>query len=121
MTATLSPAVATRPTVPPTIGVDPGQRWVGLAVRIDGRCLDATILDRGPTTRERGRYLGQQETKLATRLLDTVALLMDRHHDQAAEASRCWQADWPEGMPWRIAVEGIVPTCYGNPARSEER
>jgi hypothetical protein len=109
VTATLPTAVATRPTVPPTIGADPGQRWIGIVARIDHLCLDATTLDRGPYDPE-DLYLGQDEPALAEELLTAIYAMMAKHHDRALEAARHWRAAWPEGMPWRIAVEGLVVT-----------
>jgi hypothetical protein len=98
----------------PTIGVDPGERWVGLAVRIDGRCLDAVTLDRGPApTKEQlasgGRYLGQEQAELADRLLSFVDALMVRHQAHAETAAAGWDVG-AGTLPWRVAVEGIVVT-----------
>lgn len=92
----------------PTIGIDPGQRWIGLAARIDGRCLDAATLDRGRLpARGEEHYLGCHETVLAARLLDVVDLMMRRHLEAAEEAAVGW--DVPRlDLPWRVAMEGIV-------------
>jgi hypothetical protein len=94
----------------PTIGVDPGQRWVGIAARIDGRCLDATTFDRGRLpARGEEHYLGPAEAALAARLLDVIDAMMRRHQPAAEQAAAGW--DVPRlDLPWRIALEGIVVT-----------
>jgi hypothetical protein len=94
----------------PTIGIDPGQRWIGLAVRVDGRCLDAATLDRGPVpAKDEERYLGEAEADVATRLLDVIDAMMRRHLEAAEEAARGW--DVPRlDLPWRVAMEGVVVT-----------
>jgi hypothetical protein len=100
----------------PTIGIDVGERWVALAARIDGRCLDATTLDRGRLpARGEERYFGQSETEKADQLLlTTVDLIMRRHLEEAEEAAQEW--DVPRlDLPWRVAVEGIVvPKIWRN-------
>jgi hypothetical protein len=94
----------------PTIGVDPGQRWVGLAARIDGACLDAATLDRGraPAKGEE-RYLGGAQVAFADLFLDHLAVMMERNRPAAVAAAAGW--DVPDGThPWRVAAEGIVVT-----------
>jgi len=94
----------------PTIGIDPGQRWIGVAARIDGRCLDAATLDRGRLpARGEEHYIGQPEVARASRLLEVVDVMMRRHLQVAEEAAEGW--DVPRlDLPWRIAMEGIVVT-----------
>lgn len=94
----------------PTIGIDPGQRWVGVAARIDGRCLDAATLDRGRLpARGEQRCLGEAEANPASRLLDTVDAMMRRHLEAAEDAAAGW--DVPRlDLPWRVAMEGVVVT-----------
>jgi hypothetical protein len=99
----------------PTIGIDPGQRWVGIAARIDGRCLDAATLDRGrlPAQNEE-HYFGQPEAGLAKRLLDGVDAMMRRHLAAAEEAAEGWAVARLD-LPWRVAVEGVVvPGAWEN-------
>lgn len=94
----------------PTIGIDPGQRWVGIAARIDGRCLDAATLDRGRLpARGEEHYLGCHEAVLAARLLDVVDAMMRRHQKAAEEAAAGWDVARLD-LPWRVAMEGIVVT-----------
>jgi hypothetical protein len=100
--------LTTRPTVYPTIGIDPGQQWIGIAVRIDDACLDAVTLRRpvasGTGDRDRARY--QADQAWAARVLDTVEYLLDRHQQAGAAAAARWEVDYSV-TPWRVAVEGV--------------
>jgi hypothetical protein len=94
------------PTVYPTIGIDPGQRWTGIAVRINDRCLDAVTLARpeGQENDDTSRY--EADRSFAGQVLDMVDLLLDRHHDAGVGAASDWEASW-DTTPWRVAIEGV--------------
>lgn len=95
----------------PTIGIDPGQRWIGLAARVDNRCVDAATLDRGPIPDRGDEYfLGSEQASQADQLLEVIGQMMTKHVEVAAAAARDWDVDLAGGIPWRVAVEGIVVT-----------
>lgn len=94
------------PTVYPTVGVDPGQRWTGIAVRIDERCLDAVTLARPAVSGDDDFARYGADRQFAGSVLDMIDLLLERHHDAGCDAATPWDATW-ETTPWRIAIEGV--------------
>lgn len=104
-------AVVSADVWPPVLACDPGAMHTGLALRMGTAALEAVTVDRDEREAEADVH---GTPRYASRVLDTVDLLIDRHRDDvAAGAAR-------RGLPVpsvRVAVEGLVPPTAGHRAK----
>lgn len=92
----------------PTLGVDPGERWVGLCVRVGLAVVDACTVELPPASDP-----GADRVRVE-RLLSRMDALADRHEADARVAAQMRGVVLADGQsPWRVAVESATrPSAY---------
>ncbi len=92
----------------PTVGVDTGERWCGICVRIGLDVVDATTVDLPPADGP-----GADRVRVE-RLLARVDEVMTRHEADAVVGAQLRGVRLDVGQsPWRLAVEAVHrPSAY---------